>query len=78
VKCFEVYHGGTYVSLGFCIGKEGELVYISDVKEIPEASMVFLKSIAPRIKVLVIDVLDLGNGVYSHVSVGGEGDNEGW
>ncbi len=69
MKCFEVYHGGTYVSLGFCIGQEGELVYISDVKVVPEDSMRLLKNIQPRIKTLVIDVLDLAIGVFSHMGL---------
>lgn len=52
VKAFPVYHGKPYISLGFSFGREGEFVYISDVSEIPEDSMKYLKSI-PKIKVLV-------------------------
>lgn len=67
VKCFPVWHGGTYVSLGFSIGKEGEFVYISDVKIIPEETWTYLKNI-PKIKMLVIDALD-HDGTWSHVSL---------
>mmetsp|Transcript_25594 Transcript_25594/g.41045 ORF Transcript_25594/g.41045 Transcript_25594/m.41045 type:complete len:157 (-) Transcript_25594:134-604(-) len=32
VKLFPVYHGGTYISLGFEFGRSGEFVYISGSK----------------------------------------------
>lgn len=64
VKCFPVWHGGTYVSLGFSFGKDGEFVYISDVKIIPEETWKYLKSI-PKIKVLVLDCLGRC-GIWSH------------
>jgi hypothetical protein len=36
VRSFPVYHGGTYISLGFCFGADfNEFVYISDVKLFP-------------------------------------------
>lgn len=64
VRSFPVYHGGEYVSLGFSFGLEGEFVYISDVKIIPDDTLTFLKSI-PKIKVLVLDCLS-NNGIFSH------------
>lgn len=67
VECFPTYHGGTYVSLGFSIGTDGQFVYISDVKIIPEESWSFLKSL-PRIKVFVLDCLDF-DGIWSHVGL---------
>lgn len=67
VRAFPVYHGGSYVSLGFSIGKESEFVYISDVKIIPEETMRYLRSI-PKIKVFVIDVLDHG-GIFAHMGL---------
>lgn len=68
VRSFPVYHGGTYVSLGFSIGKESEFVYISDVKIIPEETMQYLISL-PKIKVFVIDVLDPNGGIFAHMGL---------
>ena len=65
IRTFPVYHGGEYISLGFDIG-HSKLVYISDVKVIPQASMIYLKSL--EIDVLVIDVLDR-IGIFSHCSL---------
>lgn len=56
---FPVLHGGSYISLGFSIGKEGEFVYISDVKAIPPETMAYLKSL-PKINTLVLDSLKWG------------------
>lgn len=67
MRSFPVYHGGKYVSLGFSIGKEGEFVYISDVKIIPESTMAYLKGIS-RIKTLVVDALSR-DGVWSHMGI---------
>lgn len=67
VRAFPVYHGGTYICLGFVIGKEGEFVYISDVKIIPEDTFSYLKSI-PQIKILVLDCLG-SKGIYAHVGL---------
>jgi len=64
IQCFPVWHGGKYVSLGFSIGKEGEFVYISDVKLIPQETWDYLKAIV-KIKVLVLDALDR-EGIWSH------------
>jgi phosphoribosyl 1,2-cyclic phosphodiesterase len=67
IECFPVYHGGTYISLGFSIGAEGELVYISDVKIIPDATFEYLQSLK-SIKLLVLDVLS-PDGIYSHLGL---------
>ena len=67
IRSFPVYHGGSYVSLGFSIGKAGEFVYISDVKIIPELTMAYLCSI-PRINTLVVDALNR-DGVWSHMGL---------
>jgi phosphoribosyl 1,2-cyclic phosphodiesterase len=67
IKTFPVYHGGDYVSLGFSFGKEGQFIYISDVKIIPEGSWKYLKSI-PKIKYLIIDVLNW-KGIFSHMGL---------
>ena len=66
VRTFPVYHGGTYVSLGFDIGN-GEFVYISDVKIIPEPTMMYLRSI-PQINTLVLDALNR-DGIYVHMGL---------
>jgi phosphoribosyl 1,2-cyclic phosphodiesterase len=67
VKCFPVWHGGKYVSLGFNFGNPGEFVYISDVKIIPQESWDYLVSL-PQIQVLVLDVLDW-DGIFSHMGM---------
>jgi len=67
VRAFPVYHGGRFISLGFSIGKPGEFVYISDVKIIPEETILYLKSI-DKINTLVLDCLDV-NGIYSHIGL---------
>lgn len=66
VRSFPVFHGGEYVSLGFSIGEEGEFVYISDVKIIPDDVMRYLKGL--QIKILVTDCLDRG-GIFSHMGL---------
>lgn len=66
VRCFPVWHGGQYVSLGFNFGLPGEFVYISDVKIIPEPTMQYLLSL--DINILVIDVLDR-EGIFSHLGL---------
>lgn len=58
-RSFPVLHGGDYISLGFSIGKEGEFVYISDVKAIPPDTWAYLKGLS-RIKTLVLDSLKWG------------------
>ena len=59
VRCFPVYHGGTYISLGFAFGRNADgsrpFVYISDVKALPEKTQQWLDE-AP-IRVLVVDML---------------------
>eukprot|EP01040_Poterioochromonas_malhamensis_P010719 gene10719-11678_t len=67
ITSFPVYHGGTYVSLGFMIGKVGEFIYISDIKDFPEESWKFLKDI-PKIKILVLDALNW-QGIFSHMGL---------
>eukprot|EP01039_Chlorochromonas_danica_P008187 gene8187-9032_t len=67
VRCFPVWHGGRYVSLGFNFGAPGEFVYISDVKIIPEETWAYLRGI-PKIKVLVLDALDR-EGIFSHIGL---------
>lgn len=63
-----MYHGGDYISLGYSFGREGEFVYISDVKIIPPESMAYLQSIK-KIKILVIDCLDLADGIFPHMGL---------
>eukprot|EP00913_Durusdinium_trenchii_P017072 g16056.t1 len=50
LRVFPVWHGGTYVSLGFAFGgklKGGyPLVYISDIKDVPPKTMSFLEEAA--------------------------------
>ena len=67
IRSFPVWHGGEYVSLGFAIGDEGEFVYISDVKIIPEPTMAYLRSI-PQINTLVIDALNR-DGIWPHMGL---------
>ena len=65
IRTFPVYHGGDYISLGFTIGNK--LVYISDVKIIPEETWAYLKAL-PIIEILIIDALDK-EGMFSHCSL---------
>lgn len=71
-----VIHGAGYQCLGFAFGagttqelnasgRSDCVVYLSDVSEVPEETMRFLKSI-PRIDVLVVDVLDDRASHFSH------------
>jgi len=59
VRTFPVWHGGTYVSLGFAFGVSADgarpLVYISDVKAIPPDTLTWLQ--AKPIATLVVDLL---------------------
>ena len=59
VRCFPVYHGGQYVSLGFTFGRTADgrraFVYISDVKALPADTEAYL--LAAPIDVLVVDLL---------------------
>ncbi|CAE7538282.1 unnamed protein product [Symbiodinium natans] len=61
VTLFPVWHGGTYVSLGFAFGAEGSsypLVYISDVKDVPPNTMIWLEAVGQRgIEVFIVDAL---------------------
>lgn len=50
IESFPVYHGGTYVSLGFVVGRQETLLYISDVTSIPQNVMRRLKQI-PNLEV---------------------------
>jgi phosphoribosyl 1,2-cyclic phosphodiesterase len=68
VRQFPVFHGGDYIALGYNFGRDGEFVYISDVKIIPEATMAYLRSIK-KIKILVIDCLDLKEGIFPHMGL---------
>ena len=67
VRSVPVWHGGEYVSLGFAIGDAGEFVYISDVKIIPEPTMLYLRSL-PQINTLVLDALNRG-GIWPHMGL---------
>lgn len=50
IRTFPVFHGGTYISLGFAIGHpSSELVYISDVKIIPDETWTYLISLGKYI-----------------------------
>ena len=58
VRCFPVYHGGEYISLGFVVGRAAAthpFVYISDVKDVPAETQAFLE--ARPIETLVVDLL---------------------
>ncbi|CAJ1327581.1 unnamed protein product [Effrenium voratum] len=72
VRLFPVWHGGTYVSLGFAFGlrKDGyPLVYISDVKEVPPKTMAFLETAAADgISLLLLDALNR-TGHPTHMSL---------
>ena len=63
-RVFPVYHGGVYISLCFAFGTHSgppagtyPLVYMSDVKAIPDESMEFLRSIKDTIDVLIVDAV---------------------
>jgi len=66
-KAFPVFHGGTYISLGFSFGKDKPFVYISDVSSFPEETLRTISSLSP-ISTLVIDALNRG-GHNSHLSL---------
>jgi len=59
VRCFPVYHGGEYISLGFTFGVREDgvrpFVYISDVKAFPPDTLSMLE--AAPIDILVLDML---------------------
>lgn len=59
IRCMPLYHGGTYISLGFAFGRGADghrpFVYLSDVKAVPPATEAWLAE-AP-INVLVVDLL---------------------
>eukprot|EP00667_Euglena_gracilis_P021750 EG_transcript_23940 len=57
LRSFPVYHGGTYVSLGFAFGPRQSFVYISDVSALPDASRAYLLSLRGRLRVLIVDAL---------------------
>lgn len=67
IKSFPVWHGGTYISLGFSIGREGEFVYISDVSSIPEPTWAYLRSL-PKINTLVIDTIGK-ESIFPHMGI---------
>jgi phosphoribosyl 1,2-cyclic phosphodiesterase len=67
VKALPVLHGGEYVCLGFGVGKPGEFVYLSDVKDIPEETMSYLKGL-PKIKTLVVDCIKMTTGNFAHAA----------
>eukprot|EP00927_Polykrikos_kofoidii_P054509 TRINITY_DN48921_c0_g1_i1.p1 TRINITY_DN48921_c0_g1~~TRINITY_DN48921_c0_g1_i1.p1 ORF type:complete len:408 (-),score=59.08 TRINITY_DN48921_c0_g1_i1:58-1281(-) len=62
VRVFPVWHGGTYVSLGFAFGtKVGgghPVVYISDVKDVPPETMAWLEQVSNAgLDLLIVDAL---------------------
>ncbi len=67
IKALPVLHGGDYVCLGFAVGKPGEFVYLSDVKDIPEKTMSYLKAL-PKIKTLVVDCIKMTTGNFAHAA----------
>lgn len=67
-------HGGTYICMGFLITipatettKEKIIAYLSDVYEVPDETMTYLKTF-PRIDLLVIDILTNSHWNKSHFS----------
>lgn len=67
-------HGGTYICMGFVITipvtqttKEKVIAYLSDVHEVPDETMTYLKAL-PRIDLLIIDVLTNSKRNKSHFS----------
>jgi len=65
VQPLRLYHGGTYICLGFVFGEEGSRVaYLSDVKVIPPPTLEYLRSIT--IDTLILDALfvDVSMGVF--------------
>jgi len=67
IKALPVLHGGDYVCLGFGVGKPGEFVYLSDVKDIPVETMSYLKAL-PKIKTLVVDCIKMTTGNFAHAA----------
>lgn len=72
---FPMYHGGTYICMGFLIKlrdvtSDGEIViaYLSDVHVLPETSMAYLQSI-PHIDVMVVDMLTRSLKNRSHYNI---------
>jgi phosphoribosyl 1,2-cyclic phosphodiesterase len=68
VRSFPVFHGGTYISLGFAFGHDASFVYISDISALPDASQAYLRSLRGKIKVLVVDALRRARS-YSHYTL---------
>ncbi|CAK9077721.1 Putative hydrolase C777.06c [Durusdinium trenchii] len=73
LRVFPVWHGGTYVSLGFAFGgklKGGyPLVYISDIKDVPPKTMSFLEEAAAvGIDLFMVDALSR-SGHPTHMSL---------
>lgn len=73
LRVFPVWHGGTYVSLGFAFGgrlKGGyPLVYISDISAVPPETMTFLEEAAAAgIDLFMVDALSR-NGHPTHMSL---------
>lgn len=64
VRPLPVLHGGCYVCLGFAFGARGEFVYLSDVSEVPPATMRALRECDTE--VLVVDALLKSRPGYSH------------
>jgi len=73
LRVFPVWHGGTYISLGFAFGdrlKGGyPLVYISDISAVPPKTMTFLEEAAAcGIDLFMVDALSRG-GHPTHMSL---------
>lgn len=69
---FPMYHGGTYICMGFLIriqespkSKQFVVAYLSDANDLPDRTWAFLKD-QPRIDLLVVDLLTKSQRNKSH------------
>jgi phosphoribosyl 1,2-cyclic phosphodiesterase len=68
VQPLRLYHGGTYICLGFVFGEEGSRVaYLSDVKVIPPPTLEYLRSIT--IDTLILDALFVDRKHSTHFNL---------
>lgn len=71
---FPMYHGGTYICMGFLIKmredsqREIVIAYLSDLHALPEKSMTFLDAI-PHLDLLVVDLLTRSKKNRSHFNL---------
>jgi len=69
VTAVPLWHGRDYLCNGYVFGRTEKVAYLSDVSEIPDSTMSYLKSIEGGIDLLVLDALFYSRPHPTHVSV---------